>query len=67
MFEKIWRAHEVVPESAGTPAVLYVDLHLTHEVTSPQAFAVLRARGIRVHRPDRTLATLDHSIPTDTQ
>ncbi|MGB5132657.1 MAG: 3-isopropylmalate dehydratase large subunit, partial [Steroidobacteraceae bacterium] len=45
----------------------YVDLHLTHEVTSPQAFAVLRARGIRVHRPDRTLATLDHSIPTDTQ
>ena len=67
MFEKIWRAHEVVPESAGTPAVLYVDLHLTHEVTSPQAFTLLRSRGIRVHRPDRTLATLDHSTPTDTR
>jgi 3-isopropylmalate/(R)-2-methylmalate dehydratase large subunit len=65
MFEKIWRAHEVVPESAETPAVLYVDLHLTHEVTSPQAFTLLRGRGISVRRPDRTLATLDHSTPTD--
>ncbi len=67
MFEKIWRAHEVVPESAETPAVLYVDLHLTHEVTSPQAFAALRERGIRVRRPDRTLATLDHATPTDSR
>jgi 3-isopropylmalate/(R)-2-methylmalate dehydratase large subunit len=65
MFDKIWRAHEVVPESAGAPAILYIDLHLTHEVTSPQAFAVLRARGLRLRRPDRTLATLDHATPTD--
>jgi 3-isopropylmalate/(R)-2-methylmalate dehydratase large subunit len=67
MFEKIWRAHEVVPESAETPAVLYIDLHLVHEVTSPQAFTLLRGRGISVRRPERTLATLDHSTPTDPQ
>ena len=67
MFDKIWRAHEVTPESAGAPAILYIDLHLTHEVTSPQAFSVLRARGVRLRRPDRTLATLDHATPTDTQ
>jgi 3-isopropylmalate/(R)-2-methylmalate dehydratase large subunit len=66
LFEKIWRAHEVVPETADTPAVVYVDLHLTHEVTSPQAFARLAARGLPVRRPDRTLATLDHAVPTDT-
>ena len=66
MFEKIWRAHEVVPETAETPAVMYVDLHLTHEVTSPQAFAQLRERGLRVRRPGQTLATLDHAVPTDT-
>jgi len=65
MFEKVWRAHEVVPETDDTPAVLYVDLHLTHEVTSPQAFSVLRQRGLPVRRLDRTLATLDHSTPTD--
>jgi 3-isopropylmalate/(R)-2-methylmalate dehydratase large subunit len=65
MFDKIWHAHQVVPETADTPAVLYVDLHLVHEVTSPQAFALLGARGLRVRRPDRTLATLDHSTPTD--
>jgi len=65
MFEKIWQAHEVLPETADTPAVLYVDLHLTHEVTSPQAFSVLRQRGLGVRRRDRTLATLDHSTPTD--
>ena len=67
MFEKIWRAHEVVPETADTPAVLYVDLHLVHEVTSPQAFAALKSRGIDPRRPERTLATLDHSTPTDTR
>ena len=67
MLEKIWRAHEVVPETVDTPAVLYVDLHLVHEVTSPQAFATLNARGIRARRPERTLATLDHATPTDTQ
>jgi 3-isopropylmalate/(R)-2-methylmalate dehydratase large subunit len=66
MFEKIWRAHEVVPETADTPAVIYVDRHLTHEVTSPQAFAQLAARGIGVRRPELTLATLDHAVPTDT-
>jgi len=65
MFEKLWREHEVVPETADTPAVLYIDLHLTHEVTSPQAFSLLRERGLKVRRLDRTLATLDHSTPTD--
>ena len=65
LFEKIWRAHEVVPETAETPAILYVDLHLVHEVTTPQAFAELDARGIRVRRPERTLATLDHATPTE--
>lgn len=64
LLEKIWRRHVVVPETADTPAVLYVDLHLVHEVTSPQAFSVLRRRGLPVRRPDRTLATVDHSIPT---
>jgi len=64
LFDKIWRRHEVVAESAATPAVLYIDLHLIHEVTSPQAFTVLRERGLRVRRPERTLATMDHSTPT---
>jgi len=64
MFDKVWTAHEVVAETRETPAVLYVDLHLTHEVTSPQAFALLRARGLAIRRPDRTLATMDHSTPT---
>jgi 3-isopropylmalate/(R)-2-methylmalate dehydratase large subunit len=64
LFEKIWRRHEVVAESAATPAVLYVDLHLIHEVTSPQAFALLRERALAVRRPERTLATMDHSTPT---
>ena len=65
LFEKVWTAHEVVAETPDTPAILYVDLHLTHEVTSPQAFSVLRERGLPVRRTDRTLATLDHSTPTD--
>jgi 3-isopropylmalate/(R)-2-methylmalate dehydratase large subunit len=64
LFEKIWKAHEVVAETAETPAVLYVDLHLVHEVTSPQAFSALRSLGLGVRRPDRTLATMDHSTPT---
>ena len=64
LFEKVWDAH-VVREGAGdAPAVLYVDLHLVHEVTSPQAFTVLRERGLKVRRPDRTIATMDHSTPT---
>jgi len=66
LFEKIWAAHQVVAETADTPAVLYVDLHLTHEVTTPQAFTMLRERGLKVRRPDRTFATMDHSTPTDT-
>lgn len=66
LFDKVWERHVVVPETADTPAVLYIDLHLTHEVTSPQAFSVLRERGLKVRRLDRTLATMDHSTPTDT-
>ena len=66
LFDKIWQRHEVSAESAATPAVLYIDLHLVHEVTSPQAFAVLRERGLSVRRPELTLATMDHSTPTAT-
>jgi 3-isopropylmalate/(R)-2-methylmalate dehydratase large subunit len=64
LFEKVWDAHVVRPATDDTPAVLYVDLHLVHEVTSPQAFQMLRERGLRVRRPDRTVATMDHSTPT---
>jgi len=67
MFEKVWAAHEVVAETPDTPAILYIDLHLIHEVTSPQAFALLQAHGLPVRRPDRTLATMDHSTPTRTE
>ena len=67
LFDKVWDAHEVVAETADTPAVLYVDLHLTHEVTSPQAFSLLKSLGLPVRRTDRTLATLDHSTPTRTE
>jgi 3-isopropylmalate/(R)-2-methylmalate dehydratase large subunit len=66
LFEKVWERHVVAPETAEAPAILYIDLHLTHEVTSPQAFDVLRARKLPVRRLDRTLATMDHSTPTDT-
>ena len=59
MFDKIWQAHEV------KPGLLYIDLHLVHEVTSPQAFDGLRLAGRTVRRPDRTLATADHNTPTD--
>jgi 3-isopropylmalate/(R)-2-methylmalate dehydratase large subunit len=65
LFEKVWDAHVVRPETPETPAVLYIDLHLVHEVTSPQAFSQLRERGLRLRRPERTLATMDHSTPTD--
>ena len=65
LFDKVWDRHVVVPETPEAPAVLYIDLHLVHEVTSPQAFDVLRARGLPLRRPDRTLATMDHSTPTD--
>jgi 3-isopropylmalate/(R)-2-methylmalate dehydratase large subunit len=64
LFEKVWRAHEVRPAGEGLPTILYIDLHLVHEVTSPQAFAMLRERGLKVRQPDRTIATMDHSTPT---
>src|ERR1700756_4483857 len=63
LFEKLWDAH-VVREGAGEPALLYIDLHLVHEVTSPQAFEGLRVNGYRVRRPDLTIGTIDHNIPT---
>src|SRR6476659_6466897 len=59
LFDKIWDAHEVAP------GLIYIDLHLVHEVTSPQAFDGLRLAGRNVRRPDRTLATADHNVPTD--
>ena len=67
MFQKVWESHEVVPETADTPAVLYVDTHLVHEVTSPQAFTTLRERGLKLRRADLVLATIDHSSPTRTE
>src|SRR5947209_17830851 len=66
LFEKIWEAHEVrPPEREGGASLIYVDLHLVHEVTSAQAFESLRLAGRRVRRADRTLATADHNVPTD--
>ncbi|HEX2883809.1 MAG TPA: aconitase family protein, partial [Candidatus Limnocylindria bacterium] len=62
--EKIWDDHVVVAGTDGAPDVLGIDLHLVHEVTSPQAFDGLRERGLVVRRPDQTVATVDHSIPT---
>jgi 3-isopropylmalate/(R)-2-methylmalate dehydratase large subunit len=64
LFEKLWSSHVVVDETADAPALIYIDLHLVHEVTSPQAFAALRERGFKVRRTDKTFATLDHSTPT---
>lgn len=64
LFEKVWENHLVQPETQDKPAILYIDLHLVHEVTSPQAFTMLRERGLKVRRPDRTIATMDHSTPT---
>src|SRR5580658_6903873 len=63
IIEKLWDAH-VVHEQPGAPTLLFIDLHLVHEVTSPQAFDGLRERGLKVRRPDLTIATVDHSIPT---
>ena len=65
LFEKIWRRHVVTePAEAGLPTVLYIDLQLIHEVTSPQAFSVLEEHGLRLRRTGQTLATMDHSTPT---
>ena len=63
LFEKVWEQHVVV-EPKGEPALLYIDLQLVHEVTSPQAFEGLRLTGRKVRRPDRTIATVDHNVPT---
>jgi 3-isopropylmalate/(R)-2-methylmalate dehydratase large subunit len=65
LYDKIWDAH-VVNETDGE-AILYIDLHLIHEVTTPQAFAGLRAAHRPVRRPDRTLAVADHNVPTENQ
>src|SRR3954471_20704007 len=64
LFEKIWDAH-IVDEQPGEPALIYIDLHLVHEVTSPQAFEGLRLAGREVRRPDLTVATMDHNVPTE--
>jgi 3-isopropylmalate/(R)-2-methylmalate dehydratase large subunit len=63
LFEKVWQQH-VVTEPKGEPTILYIDLHLVHEVTSPQAFDGLRMAGRKLRRPDRTIATVDHNVPT---
>ncbi len=65
LLDKVWDAHVVSPATESTPATIYIDFHLIHEVTTPQAFAALRERGLRVRRPDRTLATMDHATPTN--
>ena len=64
LFDKVWDAHVVLAQTNDAPAVLYIDLHLVHEVTSPQAFAELDRRGLKLRCPERTVATIDHSIPT---
>ncbi|NQT17169.1 MAG: 3-isopropylmalate dehydratase large subunit, partial [Planctomycetes bacterium] len=63
MLDKVWDAH-VVHSDEGRQPILYVDLHLVHEVTSPQAFEGLRSAGRKVRRPERTVATVDHNVPT---
>ncbi|MBC8497289.1 MAG: 3-isopropylmalate dehydratase large subunit, partial [Chloroflexi bacterium] len=63
IFDKVWQSH-VVAQAPDSPVVLYIDLHLVHEVTSPQAFSGLRQRDLTVRRPERTVATIDHSTPT---
>ena len=64
LFDKIWDAHVVTTVKEG-PTQLYIDRHLCHEVTSPQAFAGLRSRGLKVFRPEQTTLTADHNIPTE--
>ena len=63
LFEKVWDSH-VVRAPEGEPSLLYIDLHLVHEVTSPQAFEGLRLRNRKIRRPDLTFATIDHNVPT---
>ena len=66
LYDKIWDAHVVVPET-DAPAIIYIDIHLVHEVTTPQAFSGLKQRGLKVRRPDKTVGTMDHSIPTNSR
>jgi len=66
LYDKIWDAHVVVPET-DAPAILYIDIHPIHEVTTPQAFSGLKARGLKVRRTDKTFGTMDHSIPTSSR
>ena len=63
MYRKIWESH-LVREAPGEPSLIYIDRHLVHEATSPQAFAGLKAAGRTVRRPDLTFAVMDHSVPT---
>ena len=64
LFEKVWDDHLVLQETEETPAILYIDLHLIHEVTTPQAFQSLRDQGLSVRDPNKVLATMDHSTLT---
>lgn len=64
LYQKIWEQHVVAEPTDQTPGVMYIDLHLIHEVTTPQAFSLLRERGLKVRRPERTVGTMDHSTPT---
>src|SRR5881394_941315 len=66
LYDKIWEAHVLVPET-DAPAILYIDIHLIHEVTTPQAFSGLKKRGLKVRRTDKTFGTMDHSIPTSSR
>ncbi|HUI35330.1 MAG TPA: aconitase family protein, partial [Stellaceae bacterium] len=63
LFDKIWDAHVIAPQGEGT-YLIYIDLHLIHEVTTPQAFEGLKLAGRKVRRPDKTMAVADHNIPT---
>ena len=64
LFENVWLEHEVRPESKTNPAIIYIDLHLIHEVTTPQAFSLLRENNLNVRKPNLTIGTMDHSTPT---
>jgi len=64
LFEKIWESH-IVAEKQNEPSLIYIDRHLVHEVTSPQAFEGLRMNNRKVRRPDLTIATMDHNVPTN--
>ena len=64
LFEKVWNDHIVLQETRSTPAILYIDLHLIHEVTTPQAFTMLRENSLKVRKTRSTIGTMDHSTPT---